>query len=50
MCKPGNQTIYLECLVKLKRAGAETNVEMREVLKSHNGCMQLDRKKELVLD
>jgi hypothetical protein len=50
MCNAGNQTIYRGCFVELKKAGAVTNAEMREVLRSHEGCMQLDKKKELVLN
>ena len=47
MCKPGNQTIYRECKDKLKKSGAETNTAMREALKKHDGCMQLDKHKAL---
>ena len=50
MCSKGNQSMYWECTEKLKKKGLLTNQEMRRELERHDGCMQLDKKKELILN
>ena len=53
MCKPGNQTISRACweaiVAKLNRYPI-SNREARELLVKNDGCMQLDKKKVLVLN
>ena len=57
MCKPGNQTIYRECFGMLLKKGFQSNLEMREELRRHDGCMvysleergKIDKPRELVL-
>ena len=42
MCQPGNQSIFKECRdMALKKLGKQSarNVELREVIVSHHGCM-----------
>jgi len=53
MCKPGNQTIYRECLEearKINNSGPLSNKELRRIIVLHGGCLQVDNKKALVLN